>query len=262
MSKFFINSAESRYQRLLNPIQKNPDAVPKEKLKNRKYWNNLFLILLIFVLGLINKFLILAYPIYLIIKKQAKVRRSKLQLNAFERDYPTFLISLSSSMKCGLDPLAALLQSKDLFANNTPIAEAIESFRQQVSSGIAEDQAIKSFASEIQHPDLILFKDAYLLSRQQGASLSFCLHRIARVVRARQSFRRKTNTAVAMQKLSAFGILIAVVAMFSVQVVASYQTLLNAWANPIGMKLLILALSLVSCGFIGILKISNSESWR
>ncbi len=261
--RFSNLAAEHRCRVLLN-AQSTISFSKIAKINRVNDFSLISLVVASIILALVlQQFIILSLPvIYYLFKKQIKYFARRSNDSLFERDYPIFLISLSSSIKCGLDPLTAMIQSKDLFERNTPIFKEIEKVHQQLSTGVSESEAVLDFGSELKIPDLALFKDAFLLSRQQGASLSHCLHRIARVVRTRQSFRRKTKAAIAMQKLSGVGIVIAVGVIFIIQTTTAYQTLLNAWQDPIGMKLLFLAATFVISGMVGMLRIGSSESWR
>ena len=144
-----------------------------------------------------------------------------------------------------------------MFSTDSPLQQAIAKAEQEMEEGRSEEEVIMNFASEVNHPDLSLFKQAYLLSRKHGSSLSSCLQRIARVVRSRQSFRRKVRSAVALQKLSALGIFFAVIAMLVIQTVAAKETLIAAWQDELGFKLLVLAACLVLGGIVWMFRVSK-----
>ena len=182
---------------------------------------------------------------------------TKFRIKQFENDYPIFLISLASSIRCGVDPLAGITQVKKLFNIKAEIFVAITEFESLLATGASEREAILMFGKDMNHPDLVLFREAFCLARSQGASLSSALHRIAKVVRYRQSFRRKARAAVAMQKLSGFGILIAISLMLIVQIISSSTSLIKAWEDPIGVKLILLSVLLILIGTWGILKIGS-----
>ena len=224
--------------------------------------SKLFSLAILLVLSLllafaINKIFLLIFPFALMILSFEVSQKKKRLLLHFEQDFPAFLISLSSSIKCGLDPFAAFLASRDLFSKESPLQQAIVQAEQGMEEGLSEEEVINNFANQVNHPDLSLFKQAYLLSRTQGSSLSSCLQRIARVVRSRQSFRRKVRSAVALQKLSALGIFFAVIAMLVIQVVAARETFIAAWQDDLGFKLLVLAACLVIGGIAWMFRVSR-----
>jgi Flp pilus assembly protein TadB len=197
-------------------------------------------------------------------KKHAKLsskasRSSGRAAHDFERDYPAFLLALASSIRTGLDPLQALIESAKLFNVESTLSREIEKLRKQIEQGSEESTAIADFASSISHPDIPLFRTAYLLARQHGSSLAECLQRLARITRHRQSFRRKAKSAVAMQKLSAFGIGACAILICLIQSLANPQIVFEAWTNPLGQKLLIIGIVLIIFGLVWMMRLTKSR---
>jgi Flp pilus assembly protein TadB len=175
----------------------------------------------------------------------------------FDKDYAALLLSLSSGLKTGLDPLIALSRSTVLFQPDSVLRGELEGFKKSLDEGATEDRAIDTFGSTVRHPDIKLFRMAFKLARKEGASLSACLQRLARVTRQRQSFRRKTRGAVAMQKLSAFGIAGCTALIGVIQGVSNKQAFVDAFAHPIGRGLLLLGLGLVVSGIVWMLSMAK-----
>lgn len=203
------------------------------------------------IVPLISPFLLYAIQIHLI------ERRCQKRQLAFDRDYTALLMSLASGIKTGLDPLIALTQSAQLFQKDSIMCTELESINTALEEGLSEDSAIARFGSRVRHPDIKLFRMAFALARKEGASLSYCLQRLARVTRQRQSFRRKTRGAVAMQKLSAFGIAGCTLLIGAIQGVTNSGAFVEAFLHPIGRVLLILGLLLVVIGIIWMLKMAK-----
>lgn len=181
------------------------------------------------------------------------------RMESFEKDYPAFLLSLASSVRTGLDPLAALLGLTALFPKKNRLGLELAMLTQAIERGVREDDAIRDFARSVPHPDIGLFRSAFILSRQQGSSLGECLERLARVTRARQSFRRKAKAAVAMQRLSAFGIAGCAVLIGFMQFVANADAMKTAYHHPVGSKLLALGAFLVVAGLLWMLGMSRQK---
>lgn len=175
----------------------------------------------------------------------------------FERDYTAFLLSLASSIRTGLDPLMAFTQCGDLFPVNSILAIEVKKTTRVIESGRGEDWAFGHFASSIKHPDIGLLRAALILSRRQGSSLGTCLHRLARVTRQRQSFRRKIRGAVAMQRLSAFGIAGCTVIVGVIQGTSNPRAIRDAWQHPIGCIALAGGLGLVLFGLCWMMYMSR-----
>lgn len=178
---------------------------------------------------------------------------------AFEKDYPAFLLSLRSAVRTGHDPLIALEHSVALFPTNSVVRAEINKVVKAIDEGKTEDEAIGIFASTIPHPDVALFKTGFLLSRKQGSSLAPCLERLVRTTRQRQSFRRKIASAVAMQKLSSFGIAGCAVFVPVMQLITSPDDLIVAFNHPLGGTVLIIGACLVVSGFFWMLSMSRQK---
>ncbi len=195
-------------------------------------------------------------------KIRSKKHRSTSRFSAiegFERDYPAFLIALAASIRTGLDPLSAMVGLKDLFPATSSLGRELVTVASVIEAGDTEDAAIAAFGAEIAHPDLPLFRSAFLLARREGSSLGDCLERLASVTRARQSFRRKTKAAVAMQRLSAFGIAACAVLIGIMQATANFEAMKLAFSHPVGSRLLVVGALLVALGLSWMLHITRSR---
>lgn len=216
-------------------------------------------LLLIFSLVIGKPVLLLLVPAFFFQQYLSLSRRVYKRAEAFEKDYTALLLSLASAVRTGLDPLIALSGSDKLFAPESEVAREVVKTRQGVEQGMVEEEALRKFASTIDHPDIGLFRTAFILARKEGASLGECLQRLARVTRQRQSFRRKVKSAVAMQKLSAFGIAGCTVAIGIIQWVGNPQAIITAFSHPVGFKLLIAGFTLVALGLIWMLRMARAR---
>ena len=185
--------------------------------------------------------------------------RAFARAEAFERDYTALLLSLASGVRTGLDPLVALLRTRELFPERAEVAKEVAALSARIDSGENEEQAIGRFGATINHPDIQLFRAAFVLSRREGSSIAECLQRLARVTRQRQSFRRKVRGAVAMQKLSAFGIAACALIIAVSQVAANPVGVTKALAHPIGAKALYFGAGLVMAGLLWMLRMTRAR---
>lgn len=186
-----------------------------------------------------------------------RARRAWNVIEAFERDYPAFLLSLASAVKTGLDPFDAMLLCGEMFSSQSPIRQQVAQVEHAVRDGQREDRAIKAFGSEISHPDIKLFHDAFIIARQCGASISPVLYRLAKFTRQRQSFRRKVSAAVAMQRLSSYGIIGCCIVIACIQCVASPQGILLACREQMGQIMLSIGMSLMVTGMLWMLYLTR-----
>ena len=231
----------------------------EENIKNIYALGGCSAILLGIFIATKNIFFLISIGVLLFFARAVLYKKIKNRSLKFEQDFATFLIALASSLRCGHDPLTAFINSRDLFCESTPLHQTILESKIKLETGDNETKVIRSFAENIQHPDLGLFRSAFILSRKEGSSLAKCLQRIASVVRSRQSFRRKIKAAVAMQKLSAIGILCGVVGMFLIQFFSAKKGLLDAFSHPLGFKLLIVSAVLILTGLLWMYKVTNQS---
>jgi Flp pilus assembly protein TadB len=138
-----------------------------------------------------------------------------------------------------MDPLSALVGARQYFPKDTVLVREIERIQQGLAEGRDEEELLEEFLLLYDNQDGELFKRCLVLSRRHGGSLADPLHRITRVVRQRQSFRRKTNAALAMHRMSAIGIALCAGAMTALQCAMNPESLDLAFHHPIGGKLLI-----------------------
>ena len=212
--------------------------------------------LLILVAPLLSVLLPPAYLLGLYV--WLRVKRFK-RAEAFEKDYVAFLLSLASAVRAGQDPIVALIEARGLFPPPSVLGSIIKTFGENIEQGLSEEQSVARFALTVDHPDIKLFRTAFVLARKEGSSLGGCLQRLARVTRQRQSFRRKIRSALAMQKLSAVGIALCAVAIGCVQWVSNPKVMLDTLAHPIGFKVMLGGLALVSCGLGWMLNLTRQR---
>jgi len=210
-----------------------------------------------FIMG--NWLIVLLAPAIVFNEYQRLKRKAFARAASFEKDYTALLLSLASGVRTGLDPLSALCASSDLFASDSEIKKELEKLKIQIDDGASEESAVKGFASSINHPDIRLFTTAFILARKEGSSLSECLQRLAKVTRQRQSFRRKVRGAVAMQRLSAFGIGGCTIVIGLIQYTTNPEAMIQAVNHPLGFKTLAIGMGLITFGLVWMLNMSKSK---
>ncbi len=224
----------------------------------RKFTTYLFVsaLLLILLSHPLKYIFIVIVPLITYIAFKQKVSS---RVNNFEKDYTALLVSLASSIRSGQDPIVALCNAEKLFQSSSEVSKAIKKFKIKIEKGISEEDAILSFANDIDHSDISLFRSSFLLARKEGSSIGECLHRLAKVTRQRQSFRRKIRAAVAMQKLSAFGISGCAVVIGIIQYTSNPKAMQMAMNHPVGHKIMIAGVFLIFMGMVWMLNISKSK---
>lgn len=186
-------------------------------------------------------------------------RRVARRHDELERDLPALLTTIASSVRAGLDPVSAMVQARTFFQPTTEIAQELSAFAAQVATAERDELAMNAFMRGVQSADLELFKRCMALSQRHGASLAEPLHRVVRVVRHRQSFRRKTRGALAMHRMSAIGIALCAGVIGGIQVVMNRGGVQLAWEHPVGWKLLSTGGALMAGGICWMMSLGREE---
>lgn len=169
-----------------------------------------------------------------------KERRALRQrARSVDRDLPALLTSVASSVRAGMDPLVALSEAREFLPVDSALTVELERFHRSLAAGGDEDEVIDRLFCDITTPDIELFKGCLRLSRKHGSSLAEPLHRVTRVVRQRQSFRRKTRAALAMHRMSAVGISLCAALIAFMQFFTNPEGIQLVLEHSIGSKLLI-----------------------
>lgn len=185
--------------------------------------------------------------------------RQKRRTSMIERDLPVLFTAVASSVRAGIDPLRAICDAEGFLPAGSPITREVVLFKQRLAAGDDESVAVGRFFEHECHRDVELFKHCIVLSRRHGSSLAEPLHRVVRVVRQRQSFKRKTRAALAMHQMSAFGILLCAILVSSMQIAVNMAGVRVALADARGLALLSVGGSLVVIGVVWMTRMGKEE---
>lgn len=177
-----------------------------------------------------------------------------------DRDLPSLLSFLASSVRAGLDPLVALVDAQNYLPDGTVLRGEVRKFGEALKSGESEEGCIKGFCSSISHPDVPLLRACLLISRRHGTSIAEPLHRVTRVVRQRQSFRRKVRGALVMHRMSAVGIALCATLISLMQFLTNYTAMMAALHHPIGSKVIMGGMALISVGVLWMMSLGKREA--
>ncbi len=178
---------------------------------------------------------------------------------AIERDLPALLTAVASSVRAGIDPLRAIIDAKGYLPAESPFVSEVRLFEQRLARGEDEFEAIEQLLAGAYNADVELFKRCILLSRRHGSSLADPLHRIVRVVRQRQSFKRKTRAALAMHRMSALGIALCAILIAIMQLAMNSRGVAQAVEKTAGVVLLSAGGALIVVGVSWMLCMGKEE---
>lgn len=177
-----------------------------------------------------------------------------------ERDLPALLTSIASSVRAGIDPLAAVIAAPEYLPRGSILGKELERVGHALSEGGDEEAVLEEFLAVYRNQEVELFKRCLILSRRHGGSLAESLHRITKVARQRQSFRRKTRAALAMHRMSAIGIALCAGAMGALQCAMNPRSVDLAVSHPVGGKLLVFGGALIALGIIWMMTMGREVS--
>ena len=107
------------------------------------------------------------------------------------------------------------------------------------------------------HPEIELFVQSLLMSRQVGGRLSTTLERLANQVRKRQQFKGQAMAAVALEKNSTYVIGLMMFGLLVFLYFTTPKLILASMETPIGKQMVGWSILLIFCGFMFIKKVTN-----
>lgn len=156
------------------------------------------------------------------------------RFQAFDKDYPSFLLSLVGLLKTGMNTIQALDAAAEGLEDNSLVKQEVELMLERLKMGVPEDQSIGSFGEDIYHEEIELFVQALLLSRRVGGNLSDTLDRLAKQVRKRQYFRYSAYHAVGMQRGSIWIIILVLIGIMTYMYFVAPSLVTGAWGDEMG----------------------------
>lgn len=175
----------------------------------------------------------------------------------FDKDYPSFLLSLVGLLKTGMNPIQALQAAAEGLDSTALVKQETDLMLERLKVGIPEDQSIGSFGEDIYHEEIELFVQALLLSRRVGGNLSDTLDRLAKQVRRRQYFRSSAHHAVGMQRGSIWIILAVLVALLAYIYTVAPDLVTGAWKDEVGWQVWQVGLVMILIGIFWIRQVTK-----
>jgi tight adherence protein B len=177
--------------------------------------------------------------------------------NAFDRDYPQFLLSVVGLLKTGLTPLHAVEAASRGLDEMSLLRQEVEDMLERLRYGVAEDIAVGGFGDSILHTEVELFIQALILSKRVGGQLSETLERLAKQVRKRQAFRAQAQAAVSMQRGSVW-IIIGIMGLLMVYMAYMNPAMIVAVQKDSSSRSVVeVAISLIIAAILWIRRVTN-----
>jgi tight adherence protein B len=179
----------------------------------------------------------------------------RVRLKRFGGQLPDALDLLSSSVKGGQSLNAAIQNVADEMPD--PIADEFKILADELTFGVAFDDALHHLTTRVNTPDVRFFASALMIQKETGGSLAEVLDGLQKTVRERFRILGQVKTLTAQGKLSGLivGLLPAALCGLIYFVNPNYMRAL--FVEDIGKKLLLGGFALQLLGIFAIFKIVN-----
>jgi len=200
---------------------------------------------------------ILAFPAGFFIPTILIVKKVQQQFMMFEQQLPDALISISSSVRAGLSlPQAIATNAKDL---PSPVRDEFALISKQYDAGLPLDDALTRAARAIGSRNFSLVASALIINRERGGDISDILERLSASLREVFRLEEKIRTETAGARFEG-RVMLAVPPFILFMLFMAEPDLVNAlFASPIGIVMVLFAVSLMVVAFFWIQKILNKD---
>lgn len=182
-----------------------------------------------------------------------RLMRGRKQL--FEEQLPDVLDFISRAMQAG----HAFSSALQVAAEESPEPTAGEFLKtlNEINFGTPIDTALKDLSQRIDSADMKFFSVAVVINREVGGDLAALLDNLSSLIRARISMRSSIRAMTAEGRFSAWLLSAMPFLVAFVIFILRPEFLYPLWLDPIGIKLLWWALSLMLIGMLWMRRIAN-----
>ena len=182
-------------------------------------------------------------------------RRKRKRMQRFQEQLPDALEMMARALKAGHAFSGGLKMVADEF--DDPVGTEFDKVVNEINYGIALPEAMKNLTDRVDCPDLRYFVTSVLVQRETGGNLTEILEKIAYLIRERFKLAGKIRVLAAEGKFSAY-ILIALPFFIAGAVfVLNPGYLKPLFMDPMGKKLVGLAIVMMIIGMITISKLTK-----
>jgi tight adherence protein B len=181
-------------------------------------------------------------------------RRSK-RLDAFERQFSDALDLLIRALRAGHAFSSGLHMVGEEMPE--PIAGEFRIVRDEITFGVAMQQALLNLSERVPLTDLRYFVVAVLIQRESGGNLTEVLGNLSRLVRERLKFLAKVRVLSAEGRLSAWVLGLMPFALAGALSALNPKFMTPLWTDPIGIAIVQYMVGLMLVGALILRKIVN-----
>lgn len=187
-----------------------------------------------------------------------RVRRQQSRRVAeFEETFPEAIELMTRAIRAGHPLTSAMRTVGDEMRG--PVAEEFQQAAEEQRFGLGFEDAVMSLVDRVDLVDVRIFATAVLTQKEVGGNLAEILDNLAETIRERFNIRRQVRVYTAQGRLSSWilGALPVSVGTFFYFVEPEYVSLL--WEEPLGLFMLVTAITMQIIGFIWIRRIVDIE---
>lgn len=182
-------------------------------------------------------------------------RKRTQRMNRFQAQLPDSLEMMGRALKAGHAFSGALKMVADEF--DDPMGLELSKVVSEINFGISLPEALKNLTDRVDCPDLRYFVTSVLVQRETGGNLTEILDKIAHLIRERVKLHGKIRVLAAEGKFSAY-ILIGLPFFIAGAVyVMSPEYLRPLFTDPMGKKLVAVAIVMMLLGIFIIRKLTQ-----
>ena len=183
----------------------------------------------------------------------AAVRRTRL----FEDQFPQAIDLIASSLRAGHAFTSGLSMVSDEVAD--PTGAEFRLLYDQQNFGMQLPDALKGFSTRVPLLDARFFVTAVLTQREAGGNLAEVLDNLSELIRERSRVKRQVRVASAHGRITGWVLSMMPPALFLVMMLIAPEHMNTFVSDPIGIRMILLALALQVVGTLAIRRIVNVE---
>lgn len=184
--------------------------------------------------------------LYMLNAKQKRIR-------TIEQQLPSALDLMGRAMTAGhAFPSALQMVGSEM---PEPIASEFRIVFDEINYGIPAPEALMNLADRVPSTDLSYFVIAVLIQRETGGNLAELLANISDLIRARLKLLGTVRVLSAEGRLSAWILTILPFALGSILHIVNPEFLSILWTDPMGVKMVVMALMLMVLGIFAMWRI-------
>ncbi len=189
---------------------------------------------------------------YLVVKRKRAVR-----LRVFEEQFPEAIDLISRALRAGHAFTTGLGMVADEIP--APVGQEFRRLYDEQNFGMSLPDAMRAMARRVPVLDARFFVTAVLTQRESGGNLSEVLDNLASVMRERFKLKRQIRVISAHGRISAWVLSCLPPALAAILFVLSPDFMRILWEDPLGVRLVLVAITLQVVGTIIIARMVRIE---